>query len=280
MRPVTASTALFGVLGAPVAHSLSPILHNGWFADHDLNAVYVALPVADGAIAAALAGLWAIGAQGLNVTLPFKTQALELSRGATARARDAGAANTLSRGLGGWHADTTDGAGFLLDLDVRAPGWDETPGPWVVLGAGGAGRSLLHSLSWREPARPLILVNRSPERARAAAHGVEGVTIMDWDGLQGALSGAALVVQCTSRGLKGQDPLTPDFAGVHADGLVYDTVYSPRRTAFLEAARGRRTLDGLGMLVGQGALAFEIWTGARPDMAQGLRRVAAALEAA
>jgi shikimate dehydrogenase len=117
------------------------------------------------------------------------------------------------------------------------------------------------------------------DRAREAAEGLDHVRIVALDALQEGLAGAALAVNCTSRGLKGHDPLTPDFSGLHRDALVYDTVYAPRHTGFLEAARGRRTLDGLGMLVGQGALAFEAWFGVRPDLADGLARVAAALEA-
>lgn len=278
-QAVRASTALYGVAGQPVRHSLSPVLHNGWIADHGLDAVYVAFEIDEPDFETALAGLRAAGAQGLNVTLPFKARALACAAAASVRSVEAGAANTMTASPAGWSADSTDGPGFVADLDLRAPGWRDVPGPMVVIGAGGAGRSLLHALRTARPVAGLHLANRSPERAEQARLGLDGVTVFSFDALPAALAGAGLVVNCTSRGLRGIDPLEPDFNGLHADATVYDTVYSPRRTAFLAAASRHRTLDGLGMLVGQAAISFERWFGIQPDIEAGLARLEASLEA-
>jgi shikimate dehydrogenase len=284
MGVITASTALYGVLGRPARHSVSPVIHNGWIGDHGFDALYVAFDGQSGDAAAILQGLWGAGVAGLNVTLPYKSDALAAAASATPRAVSAGAANVLWRGEGGWSADTTDAAGFLADLDARAPGWMDVPGPWVIIGAGGVGRSLLDALVQRARLIGRIdefrLINRSIERAIEAAHSSDHVQVFAFTALTEALTGAALVVNCTSRGLKGNDPLAPDFAATHPDATVYDTVYVPRRTAFLEAASHRRALDGLGMLVGQAALSFEIWFGTQPSLDDGLRRAVAALEAA
>lgn len=279
MRPVTGTTRVHAVLGQPVGHSLSPVLHNGWFADAGIDGVYVALPVTDAGFETAVAGLAAAGVAGVNVTLPFKARALALAATATGRARTAGAANVLTFAPGaGPAADNTDGAGFLLDLETRAPGWNQSGGPLVLFGSGGAARGLAQALV-EAAAGSVRLVARSPGPARelAADLGLPEEAVFAWDAAADALDGAALVVNATSRGLKDADPFEPDLGPARLDAVIYDTVYAPRHTAFLAAARrqGRTGLDGLGMLAGQAALAFEIWTGVRPDMRAGLLRIEA-----
>lgn len=277
---LTAATRLYGLFGAPVRHSLSPVLQNGWIQDHGLDAVYLAFDVADDGFETALGGLLAAGLAGANVTLPFKERALAVATSASAEARAAGAANTLVPGPDGLHADNTDGVGFLLDLDQRAAGWRSVADVAVVFGSGGAARGIASVLS-RQPGLVVRLVARNAATAGQLARdlGLPPEAVFGWDQAAAALDGADLAVNATSIGLKGDGALTPDFSAMHPAGLVYDTVYTPRQTAFLTAAEaaGRAGLSGLGMLAGQGAVAFERWFGIRPDFATGLARLEAEL---
>lgn len=277
---LTAATRLYGLFGAPARHSLSPVLQNGWIRDHGLGAVYLAFDVAPDRFETALAGLLEAGLAGANVTLPFKERALAAATTASAQARAAGAANTLVPGPDGLHADNTDGLGFLLDLDQRAPGWRAAGPVAVVFGSGGAARGIASVLSG-QPGRVVRLVARNAGTASQLARdlGLPPDAVFGWDQADLALDGAGLAVNATSIGLKGEGALTPDFQLMRSDGLVYDTVYIPRNTAFLAAAgaAGRASLSGLGMLAGQGAIAFERWFGIRPDFATGLARLEAEL---
>lgn len=277
---LTAATRLLGLFGAPVRHSLSPVLQNGWIRDHGLDAVYLAFDVAPDRFETALAGLLDAGLAGANVTLPFKERALAAAATASAEARAAGAANTLVPGPDGLHADNTDGLGFLLDLDQRAPGWQSAGPVAVVFGSGGAARGIASALS-RQPGRVVRLVARNAGTASQLAGdlGLPPDAVFAWDQAGAALDGAGLAVNATSIGLKGEGALTPDFGPMSPGGLVYDTDYTPRSTAFLAAAEaaGRASLSGLGMLAGQGAIAFERWFGIRPDFATGLARLEAEL---
>jgi shikimate dehydrogenase len=273
---LTAATRLLGVVGQPARHSLSPVLHNGWFAEHGIDAAYMAFEVADADFERAVSGLVAAGAVGLNVTLPFKERAAALARDVSGAAQRAGAANTLSFGAGGIRADNTDGAGFLLDLGVRAPGWRDLEGPVVVLGSGGAARGILAALI-EDGRQNITILARSLDKAAVVAQavGLPPGAVVAWQDAPRALDGAVLVVNATSLGLKDTAPFPIDLLPMHPNGVVYDTVYGPRTTAFQKAGLdARRTaLDGLGMLAGQGALAFQIWFGVLPDVAGGLARL-------
>ena len=277
---LTAATRLYGVFGAPARHSLSPVLQNGWIEDHGLDAIYLAFDVAPDQFESALAGLLQAGLAGANVTLPFKERALAAAASATDEARAAGAANTLIPGAGGLLADNTDGLGFLLDLDQRAPGWRDAAPVAVVFGSGGAARGIASALV-RHAGFTVRLVARNAGTASQLASDLAlgPDCVFPWDASAEALAGASLAINATSIGLKGEGALTPDFTPMAPGGLVYDTVYIPRQTAFLGAAgaAGRATHSGLGMLAGQGAIAFECWFGIRPDFATGLARLEAEL---
>jgi shikimate dehydrogenase len=277
---IDGSTPLFALLGNPARHSLSPTLHNGWIEEFGFKGVYVALEMDPDHFEASLDGLFHAGLQGANVTFPFKERAYAHAQSASPRATAIGSVNCLSRMGAGFLGDTTDGDGFIADLDVRAPGWRQIHGHVVILGAGGAARALLYSLS-SSGKDDIHLVNRNQDRAKQTAAIVTGksVTVQPWDQMASSLEGAGLVINATSAGLNGQNPLALDFSQTQADCLVYDTVYSPRETAFLTAAHNNKRLavDGLGMLAGQGALAFETWFGVKPDLLRGLKRLEAAL---
>lgn len=257
--PIDGATRIAGVVGAPVRHSLSPLIHNAWLGAAGENAIYLAFPAPERGLKALIDGLRGGVALGLNVTLPFKEEALALADEATDRARKAGAANLLVFRSGGVvSADNTDGAGLVAAFAEQAPAYDMTAYPAVVLGAGGAARGAVAALL--EAGAPEVrIVNRTLGRAEAirAALG-SSVLALDWSALPEALSGAGAVVNATTLGLNGVDPLEIGLRGLTTGGVVMDMVYRPLRTAFLAraASDGFMTVDGLAMLIGQAEPSF------------------------
>lgn len=277
---ITASTPFFALLGHPVGQSLSPILQNGWISEHGFDGVYVALDLQPSVFATALKGLHQSGLRGANVTTPFKEQAALHAVSLSDRACATNSVNCLTYCDHGYQGDSTDGAGFIADLDRRAPGWRQIPGCVVLIGAGGAARAILHALV-ETGVTDIIVINRDAKRAQDAVSIFPPcvVTARPWDELDASLIGARLVINGTSAGFRGDHPLQVDMSKTSRDCLVYDSVYVPRQTAFLRSAQSqnRKTLDGLGMLVGQGALAFAAWFGVMPDLQAGLARLEAEL---
>jgi shikimate dehydrogenase len=263
-----------GVIGWPVAHSRSPVLHGHWLARHGIAGAYIPLPVAPGRLPAALRGLAALGFAGANVTVPHKTGALSLVDHATAEARRIGAANLIVvRADGGLEGRSTDGYGFLANLRHAQPGWQAETGPAVVLGAGGAARAVVAALA--DAGAPSIrLLNRARATAEALAADIGGaIEVLGWDRRAAALAGAALLVNTTSLGMRGQPPLPLDLAALPREAVVTDLVYVPLETPLLATARGRGNpaVDGLGMLLHQAVPSFEAWFGVRPEVTPELR---------
>jgi shikimate dehydrogenase len=235
-------------------------MHNAAFADLGLDWVYVALEVAPTEVEAAFAGVRALGIAGLSVTIPHKAAALAAVDEVTGRARAVGAVNTVVRLDGGaLLGDNTDGAGFLASLADE--GFEPAGRACAVVGAGGAARAVVHALAGAGAAE-VVVVNRTPERAEAAAALARGV---GRTGLAADVEGVDLVVNATPLGLAGGSPdelaLDPGLLG--PGQLVVDLIPNPAVTPLMLAAqeRGARVAGGLGMLVHQGALAFELWTG-------------------
>lgn len=281
---ITGSTELYAVLGNPVRHSMSPILQNSWIQAHGFNALYVALPVAPENFETALQGLAASDVCGLNITTPFKERAAAAALQQSDRVRLVGAANclTLDRAGLGYDANNTDGDGLVADLDSRAAQWRSLEGHIVVLGAGGAARSILAALSAHSD-KGICVINRDQARAQKIADQLnpQQIRVGTWQDLSQHLANASLVINATSQGLNNHSPFSPDFSPTHPDAIIYDTIYSPRMTAYLESAKSykRRYLDGLGMLAGQGALAFQHWFGVLPNLQDGLNTLEKALTA-
>ena len=270
---------LAAVIGHPVGHSRSPALFAHWLRSLGLRGHYVPIEVAPERLEEVLLVLPGLGFRGVNVTVPLKEAALALAHRASDRAAAIGAANTLTFDDGGFHADNTDGHGFLENLRRGAPGWDPAHGPAAVLGAGGASRAVLASLL--DAGVPEIrLANRTRARAEAlaAAFGPH-VAVHDWTDAGATLDGVATVVNATSLGMKGQPPLDVDLAALPLGAVVTDLVYVPLETPLLAAARARgcTAVDGLGMLLHQAVPGFERWFGATPVPDEAARR--AALEA-
>ncbi|WP_424813327.1 shikimate dehydrogenase [Roseococcus sp. YIM B11640] len=261
---------LAGVTGWPVAHSRSPRLHGTWIARHGLDAAYVPLPIRPEDFASAIRGLAQAGFRGVNVTIPHKEAAFAVCDRVSARAKRAGAVNTLVFTGAGIEGDCTDGFGFLASLE----GYDPASGPAVLLGAGGAARAIAAALL--DAGCPkLTLVNRTPARAQALARELGGpIAVSDTP----PLGDAALLVNTTSLGMSGQPPLEIDLSALPAHAVVADIVYVPQETPLLLAAeaRGLRAVGGLGMLLHQARPGFEAWFGVAPMVDDELRRIVAA----
>ncbi len=275
---ITGKARLAGVMGWPVRHSRSPLLHNHWLGEYGIDGAYVPLAVAPGRFESALRALGQLGFAGANVTVPHKEAALRSVDEASPAARRIGAVNTIVVGADGALAgDNSDGFGFLNAIGQAAPFWRADRGPAVVVGAGGASRAVLAAL--QDAGAPEIrLVNRSPARAEALAGEFgDPLRAVRWDERQAALDGAALLVNATTLGMTGHPPLDLPLDGLPPDAVVNDVVYAPLRTPLLEAAaaRGNPVVDGLGMLLHQARPGFAAWFGREPEVTDALRRLLA-----
>jgi shikimate dehydrogenase len=260
------------VVGWPVGHSRSPLIHNYWIRLHGLDAEYRREEIAPAAFAEFIGNLAAHGYVGANVTLPHKEAALALSQ-PDDRARAVGAANTLWLADGALHSTNTDVEGFTANLDAAVPGWDQGAYDAVVLGAGGSARAVAYGLLERGFTR-IHIVNRTPERAEAlCARLGPALRVAHWSALPHLLARAGLLVNTTSLGMTGQPPLDIDLAPLPRDAVVADLVYAPLETALLARARahGLAAADGLGMLLHQAVRGFLLWFGVRPDVTLELR---------
>lgn len=249
-----------GVIGWPVAHSKSPVIHRFWLERLGIDGDYGRFPVHPDNVGAAIRALPALGLAGVNVTVPHKVAVMAHLDVVEDSARRAGACNTVIVGEDGrLSGANTDIAGFAEPLLGRSLAGK----PAVVIGAGGAARAVLLALSDLGCA-PVELRNRSAEKAHALAAEL-GIAV-DVAPLGAPLPSATLLVNATILGMAGQPPLTLDLAPLPADALVYDIVYARLETSLLAAARARglETIDGLAMLIGQAAVAFERFYGAVP----------------
>ncbi|MET0152288.1 MAG: shikimate dehydrogenase [Candidatus Binatia bacterium] len=267
MSAIRATTRVVAILGDPVEHSLSPVMHNAAFAALGLDFAYVALRVRPAALEEAIEGVRALGFAGLNVTVPHKEAVLSLLDDLSPAARAIGAVNTVVRCGDRLKGENTDGPGFLRA--VARLGFRPRGKRAVVLGAGGSARAVAWALGGAGISR-LTILNRSPKRAAALAARVRrgcGATVLvsglDSPGSAGFLQDADIVVNCTSLGLDGRTAPNVPIAVTPRHCLFYDLVYRLGPTPLVRSAwrRGRRAENGLSMLVEQAALAFRIWTG-------------------
>lgn len=275
MTAITGATVVAGVVGDPVRHSLSPLIHNAWIAAAGLDAVYVALPSTADRFPKLVEGLRGGTLRGLNVTLPFKEAALAAADHVNPRAAAAGAANLLLFSPdGAITADNTDGLGLLGAIAVQASGFDPKHAPAVVLGAGGAARGAVAALLDAE-APEVRIVNRTRARAEALTQTVGGSPYA-LDDAAAAFAGAGLIVNATSAGLADQATLAWPLDAAPAEAVAMDMVYKPLVTPFLAQARDRglRTVDGLEMLIRQAEPSFEAFFGVAPPADVDIRALA------
>jgi shikimate dehydrogenase len=265
---------LAGVMGWPVMHSRSPLMHNYWFRQHKLAGTYVPLAIQPEGLAAALRALNPLGFAGVNLTIPHKRQALAVVDEVDAVAKRIGAIScVVVRPDGSLTGTNNDWFGFIHNLKQEQPGWRADAGPVVVLGAGGGSRAVCYGLM-QEGAQEIRLVNRTFARAKGLADEFGGpLKALPWDERHDALEGAALVVNATSQGMVGQPALDLRLDRLSKTALAADIIYIPLETPFLAAAqqRGNRTANGLGMLLHQGRPAWKMWFGIEPVVTAELR---------
>jgi len=267
---ITASTTLVGLIGWPISHSVSPVMHNAAFAELRMNWRYVPLPVRPERVGEAIAGVRALGLRGVNVTVPHKQAVMPFLDRWSPAAAAIGAVNTIVVGEEGeLLGENTDAAGFVTDL--RANGVDPAGKRVLVVGAGGSARAIVYGLA-EAGCDSLVLLNRTLDKAesllaamRELFPDVPMTTRSFPDGVAASAPDAELIVNCTSLGM------SPNLEGLPWDEdvefregqTVYDLVYNPAVTRLLQLASvdGATVIGGLGMLIHQGAIAFEKWTG-------------------
>lgn len=267
---ITGRTKVVGVIGWPVAHSLSPPMHNAAFAALGLDWVYVAFPVHPQAVAAAVKGVTGLGLVGINVTIPHKQAVVEHVDELDQTAADLQTVNTIHNADGRLKGYNTDGPGLLRALAEEGA---EVAGRNVaIIGAGGSARAVAFAIA-RAEAASLAILNRTPSRAEDLAGlvrgraGYEAVRALPLHGQESSLAVASadIVIDCTPVGMHPDEDVPPVVPAewLQPGQIVCDLTYNPRDTVLLRAARqrGARTVDGTGMLVHQGAIAFELWTG-------------------
>jgi shikimate dehydrogenase len=270
---VTAAARAACVVGWPIEHSRSPLIHNYWLKHYRIAGAYRREAVPPDQFRTFVQSLAARGYVGANVTVPHKEAALAWSQ-PDDRARAVGAANTLWLD-GVLRSTNTDVEGFLDNLDACAPGWEQNLGKAVVLGAGGAGRAVVYALLERGVGR-VVVANRTLQRAADLRERFGArVHPIGWDERNGELDDTGLLVNTTTLGMGDQPELVLDVGRLPGHALVADLVYVPLITPLVRAAKARelRTADGLGMLLHQAVRGFLLWFGKKPEVTAELREL-------
>ncbi|MDA1325020.1 MAG: shikimate dehydrogenase [Proteobacteria bacterium] len=263
-----------GVMGWPVMHSRSPLMHNYWMAQQGLAGTYVFLEIRPGTLEAALRALHPLGFSGCNLTIPHKLDAMTIVDEVDDVAKKIGAIScVVVRKDGSLFGTNNDWLGFIGNLKQQQPGWRADAGPIVVIGAGGGGRAVCYALL-QEGATEIRLVNRTREKARIIAGEFGGpIEVVSWEDRHDALDGVAMAVNVTSQGMVGESALDLRLDKLSKSALAADIIYTPLESPFLAAARerGNRTVNGLGMLLHQGPPAWKMWFSIEPTVTAELR---------
>ena len=264
---INGATKIVGLIGYPIEHTLSPVMHNRAFEYLDLNYVYLAFPVRESNLKEALKGLSALGMVGVNVTLPYKEKVCEYLDEVTKEAKLTRAVNTIQVKGNSLIGHNTDGKGFVISLTQRT-GINLEGKRVVIIGAGGGSRAVSIQLAQEGVAR-IILSDTIFDKARKLTTHLKKnipqaeVSAARKEGLERAIKEADILINATPVGMRPDDPLPINPKLLHPNLLVYDLIYNPPQTKLLTEAKkaGAKTLNGMGMLLHQGALAFTIWTG-------------------
>jgi shikimate dehydrogenase len=275
---ITGAARLAAIMGWPVAHSRSPLLHGFWLDQTGVDGAYVPLPVRPEDLEPALRALPMLGFRGCNLTLPHKQAALRVADRVNPVARRIGAVNTIVvTADGSLEASNTDVYGFRENLRDQVPDWEPCAGAAVVLGAGGSSRAVVAALA-DAGVGEIRIINRTRIRAEQVAGDLASletaIAVYSWERASDALEEAGLLVNTTSLGMSGEPTLDIDLTPLPLSAPVVDIVYVPLETRLLGAARrrGHRVVDGLGMLLHQGRPAFEAWFEAKVEVTPALRR--------
>jgi shikimate dehydrogenase len=260
------------LMGHPVAHSRSPMIHGYWLKTLGIPGVYELKDLKPDEFVPFISDLAGNGYVGANVTLPHKEAAYKTVAARDAAAEAVGAVNTLWLENGRLMGGNSDVHAFIANLDDRAPGWRAPGCKVVILGAGGASRSAVYA--FRQRGVEVHVANRTLPRAQELAQKF-GAKAHGWDEVPRLLPQADVLVNCTSLGMQGKDSLQIDVGPLKKNAVVYDLVYAPLETALLSQAknRGHRTVDGLGMLLEQAGYGFRKWFGGEPRVTPELRQL-------
>lgn len=276
LPPLNGATQVFGIIGHPVEHSLSPPMQNAALAELGLNAVYVPFPVNPNEMVSAIAGLWTLGVQGFNVTIPHKQAVIPQLQTVTEMGQAVGAVNTVWRTTEGWAGTNTDVTGFVAPLKDLEQDW--TQSRVVIIGNGGAARAVVAGCMTLG-CNAIWIVGRSSEKLQTFVDSWQDSPLKPVlqtclsSELDALLSETALLVNTTPLGMHPHVETTPVTAAqlgtLPSDAIAYDLIYTPNPTQFLQLAAqyGLKTFDGVEMLVQQGAAALEIWTQQAPPVA-------------
>jgi shikimate dehydrogenase len=258
-----------GVMGWPVSHSRSPVIHNHWIRQYGLKGAYGLFPVKPNQLETALRGLGALGIAGCNITIPHKVNAMRFVDWVDPLAIRMGAINTIVvQSDGALHGFNNDGYGYIQSLREAQPNWKANSGPAVVLGAGGAARAIVVALI-DAGVTEIRLLNRTLSKAEDLAQEFgKAIRPLPWSERENALHRAALLVNTTSLGMQGEHPLEISLTQLPTSAIVSDAIYIPLETPLLAAARvrGNITVNGLGMLLHQARPAFKAWFNVMPEV--------------
>lgn len=263
-----------GVIGHPIKHSKSPLIHNHWIEKHGLSGAYTAIDIAPEDLKDGVQKLIDEGFAGFNVTIPHKQEIFKLCADVDATAQAIGAVNTVLIRDGNLHGTNTDAFGFIENVRQSAFGVDFLHRPAVVLGAGGAARAIVHGLI-EAGAGQIIVMNRTADKAKDVAElNTDIVRVAPWERRGDMLRDCGLLVNTTSLGMVGKDPLDIDLSLLPDDATVSDIVYAPLMTDLLKDAnaRGNQIVTGIGMLLHQARPAFEKWFGVLPEVDEALEK--------
>ena len=267
---------LAGVIGYPLKHSKSPILHKYWLEKYQINGYYIPIELSTSNFKDGILALVKLGFRGVNITIPHKVHVLELADSITDRAAIIGAANTLYFSASGKiTADNTDGFGFIKNIYDWYPYWKPKGSKAIIFGAGGASRAIIVSLLESGVDRVIIL-NRTRVKAQSLAESLGArVQVVDWNVDMEILRDAGLIVNTTSLGMIGQSEFSHQLDPVNKSCIAVDLVYNPIETGFLKQAKklGLRTVDGIGMLINQAVPGFEGWFGKKPAITTDIRQL-------
>ena len=272
---LTAKAKIAGIIGWPVSHSRSPLLHNHWLARHGIDGAYIPMPVHPDHLGQAIRALPALNFRGANITIPFKQTVMAYLDDIDPGALRLKSVNTVVvRDDGSLWGTSTDGQGFIDSLRAQYSAFDFTAKPVTILGAGGAARAIIASLI-DHGAPEIRVVHRTVERIAEIQQDLGDKRILPANDAQASLDGAGLLINSTTMGMTGQSPLELDLAPLPKDALVADIVYAPLETDLLARARarGNPVLGGIGMLLYQARAGFHHWFGAMPDVTADTARI-------
>tara|TARA_B100000963_G_C22544838_1_gene633926 strand:- start:334 stop:1179 length:846 start_codon:yes stop_codon:yes gene_type:complete len=267
---------LAGVIGHPISHSKSPKLHNYWLSKYKINGFYIPFSVTTDKLQASIKSLISLGFNGVNVTIPHKTNVLSFADSVTDRAALIGAANTLYFSRSGKvHADNTDGYGFIQNIIDEIPDYDFYDKTAIIYGAGGSARAIASALI-SNGVREVGITNRTRSKAQIISENLGAkVSVIDWRTAPETIQRADLIINATSMGMIGQPDFSQPISRAKKTALVIDIVYNPLITELLKEAKKLKlkTVGGIGMLINQAVPGFEHWFQQSPVIDDEIRKI-------